>query len=57
VVLRLITEADVPGHSPQVDEVEATADLVEEEEVGAAHLTRPFERYGSPCSVTKEHIS
>jgi len=55
-VLRLITEADVPAHTLQVDEEERTELIWWKKKKWALHtLTRLFERYGSPGSVTKEY--
>jgi len=55
-VLRLITEADVPAHTLQVDEEERPQLIWWKRKKWALHtLTRLFERYGSPGSVTKEY--
>ena len=55
-VLRVIAESDVPGHTLQVDEEERPGLIWWKRKKWALHtLTRLFERYGSPGSVTKEY--
>lgn len=55
-VLRTITEKDVPAHTLQVEEDERTDLIWWKLKKWAVHtLTRLFERYGSPGSVTKEY--
>merc|ERR1719460_25496 len=55
-VLRVITESDVPDHTLQVDEEERPQLIWWKRKKWALHtLTRLFERYGSPGSVTKEY--
>ena len=55
-VLRVIAESDVPSHTLQVDEEERPGLIWWKRKKWALHtLTRLFERYGSPGSVTKEY--
>jgi len=55
-VLRVIAESDVPAHTLQVDEEERPQLIWWKRKKWALHtLTRLFERYGSPGSVTKEY--
>jgi len=55
-VFRQITEADVPAHTLQVDEEERPQLIWWKRKKWALHtLTRLFERYGAPGSVTKEY--
>merc|ERR1712142_868827 len=55
-VLRVIAESDVPSHTLQVDEEERPQLIWWKRKKWALHtLTRLFERYGSPGSVTKEY--
>jgi len=55
-VLRQISESDVPSHTLQVDEEERPQLIWWKRKKWALHtLTRLFERYGSPGSVTKEY--
>ena len=55
-VLRVIAESDVPSHTLQVDEEERPGLIWWKRKKWALHtLTRLFERYGSPDSVTKEY--
>eukprot|EP00088_Acartia_fossae_P059408 TRINITY_DN7049_c0_g1_i5.p1 TRINITY_DN7049_c0_g1~~TRINITY_DN7049_c0_g1_i5.p1 ORF type:complete len:1055 (-),score=320.46 TRINITY_DN7049_c0_g1_i5:228-3392(-) len=55
-VLRQISEADVPAHTLQVDVDDRPELIWWKKKKWALHtLTRLFERYGSPGSVTKEY--
>ena len=55
-VLRVIAESDVPAHTLQVDEEERPGLIWWKRRKWSLHtLTRLFERYGSPGSVTKEY--
>lgn len=55
-ILRQITEADIPSHTLQVVEEDRPQLIWWKRKKWALHtLTRLFERYGSPGSVTKEY--
>jgi len=55
-VLRQITESEVPAHTLQVEEEERPQLMWWKRKKWALHtLTRLFERYGSPGSVTKDY--
>jgi len=55
-ILRQITESDVPSHTLQVAEEDRPQLIWWKRKKWALHtLTRLFERYGSPGSVTKEY--
>jgi len=55
-VLRQISESDVPAHTHQVDVDDRPELIWWKKKKWALHtLTRLFERYGSPGSVTKEY--